>query len=161
MLFKWLNNRPVPYIISSPLHKLIFAQPVKFSPTSQRHHDLTTMSPYMQELAPHTSPIFVSAFRLIPAGVALVAWAAASGRQQPKGWQAWLACALFGLVDGTAFQVIIIITYTFQSLSLLLCLPYAAQEASGPNGNVPAGVIPVFACWLSGCMLVAHVSVAV
>ena len=58
-----------------------------------------------QELAPHTSPIFVSAFRLLPAGVALVAWAAASGRQQPKGWQAWFACALFGLVDGTAFQV--------------------------------------------------------
>ncbi|KAL3145839.1 hypothetical protein ABBQ38_015211 [Trebouxia sp. C0009 RCD-2024] len=58
----------------------------------------------MKELAPHTSPIFVSAFRLLPAGVALVAWAAASGRQQPKGWQAWCACALFGLVDGTAFQ---------------------------------------------------------
>ena len=60
---------------------------------------------FLQELAPHTSPIFVSAFRLLPAGVALVAWAAANGRQQPKGWQAWLACALFGLVDGTAFQV--------------------------------------------------------
>ena len=59
----------------------------------------------VQELAPHTSPIFVSAFRLLPAGLALVAWAAASGRQQPRGWQAWLACALFGLVDGTAFQV--------------------------------------------------------
>ena len=60
----------------------------------------------IQELAPHTSPIFVSAFRLLPAGVALVAWAAASGRKQPQGWQAWLACALFGLVDGTAFQVL-------------------------------------------------------
>ena len=58
-----------------------------------------------QELAPHTSPIFVSAFRLLPAGVALVSWAAASGRKQPQGWQAWFACALFGLVDGTAFQV--------------------------------------------------------
>ena len=58
-----------------------------------------------QELAPHTSPIFVIAFRLLPAGVALVAWAAASGRKQPKGWEAWLACAIFGLVDGTAFQV--------------------------------------------------------
>lgn len=59
----------------------------------------------MQELAPHTSPIFVSAFRLLPAGLALVAWAAATGRQQPRGLQAWLACTLFGLVDGTAFQV--------------------------------------------------------
>lgn len=58
----------------------------------------------MKELAPHTSPIFVSAFRLLPAGVALVAWAAATGRKQPQGWKAWFACALFGLVDGTAFQ---------------------------------------------------------
>lgn len=67
-----------------------------------------------QELAPHTSPIFVSAFRLLPAGVALVAWAAASGRKQPKGWEAWLACAIFGLVDGTAFQV------TLKTSSLIL-----------------------------------------
>lgn len=58
----------------------------------------------MKELSPHTSPIFVSAFRLLPAGFALIAWAASSGRSQPKGWQAWLACTLFGLVDGTAFQ---------------------------------------------------------
>lgn len=42
---------------------------------------------------------------MLPAGVALVAWAAANGQKQPKGWQAWLACALFGLVDGTMFQV--------------------------------------------------------
>lgn len=61
----------------------------------------------IQELAPHTSPIFVSACRLLPAGVALVAWAAANGRQQPKDWQAWFACALFGLIDGTAFQVLL------------------------------------------------------
>ena len=56
-------------------------------------------------LAPHTSPLFVSAWRLLPAGVALIAWAAATGRRQPSGGMAWLAIALFGLVDGTCFQV--------------------------------------------------------
>ena len=56
-------------------------------------------------LAPHTSPLFVSAWRLLPAGVALIAWAAATGRSQPSGGVAWLAVALFGLVDGTCFQV--------------------------------------------------------
>eukprot|EP00891_Asterochloris_glomerata_P004400 jgi/Astpho2/4400/e_gw1.00067.138.1_t len=58
----------------------------------------------MKELAPHTSPLFVSAVRLLPAGGALIAWAAAQGRRQPEGLQAWGAIALFGLVDGTAFQ---------------------------------------------------------
>ena len=43
--------------------------------------------------------------RLLPAGAALIAWAAAQGRRQPEGLQAWGAIALFGLVDGTAFQV--------------------------------------------------------
>ena len=57
-------------------------------------------------LAPHTSPLFVSAWRLLPAGVALIAWAAATGRRQPSGGMAWLAVALFGLVDGTCFQVV-------------------------------------------------------
>lgn len=84
----------------------------------------------MQELAPHTSPIFVSAFRLLPHGVALVAWAAANGRQQPKGWQAWFACALFGLVDGTAFQVLL----SFDSLlPLWNFLPPAMAPAPSPH----------------------------
>ena len=60
---------------------------------------------HSQMLAPHTSPLFVSAWRLLPAGVALIAWAAATGRRQPSGGTAWLAVALFGLVDGTCFQV--------------------------------------------------------
>lgn len=59
----------------------------------------------LQQVAPHTSPLFVSSVRLLPAGIALIAWAAASGRQQPKGGMAWLAIALFGLVDGAIFQV--------------------------------------------------------
>jgi drug/metabolite transporter (DMT)-like permease len=53
---------------------------------------------------PHTSSLFVAAMRLLPSGAALVAFAAARGRAQPSSPAAWGAVALFGLVDGTAFQ---------------------------------------------------------
>lgn len=43
--------------------------------------------------------------RLLPAGAALVAWAAASGRPQPSSAVAWAWVAAFALVDGAAFQV--------------------------------------------------------
>ena len=59
---------------------------------------------HLQELSPHTAPLFVSAVRLLPAGLALIAWAAASGRPQPKSGAAWLAISIFGLADATCFQ---------------------------------------------------------
>ena len=59
----------------------------------------------MQELSPHTMPQFVAAVRLIPAGFAVLAWAALKGRPQPQGAQAWLSILAFGLVDGAGFQV--------------------------------------------------------
>ena len=58
----------------------------------------------MKALLPETSPLFVAAARLIPAGAALVAFASATGRPQPKGAAAWGAVLLFALVDGTGFQ---------------------------------------------------------
>ena len=58
----------------------------------------------MKQLAPHTTPLLVASWRLLPAGAALLAWAAASGRKTPTDPRAWLAMALFGLVDGAAFQ---------------------------------------------------------
>lgn len=58
----------------------------------------------MKALLPQTSPMFMAAVRLIPAGILLVLGAAYFGRQQPKGWQAWLWISLFALVDGTMFQ---------------------------------------------------------
>ena len=59
----------------------------------------------MKEVLPATSPLFVASVRLVPAGV-LVAWAASKGRPMPSGGggMAWLAIAIFALVDGTAFQ---------------------------------------------------------
>ncbi|KAL4422234.1 hypothetical protein ABPG77_009709 [Micractinium sp. CCAP 211/92] len=58
----------------------------------------------MKQLAPHTTPLLVAAWRLIPAGAALLAWAHQSGRKAPTDPTAWLVVALFGLVDGAAFQ---------------------------------------------------------
>lgn len=58
----------------------------------------------MKALLPQTSPMFMAAVRLIPAGILLVFGAAYLGKQQPKGWKAWIWISLFALVDGTMFQ---------------------------------------------------------
>jgi drug/metabolite transporter (DMT)-like permease len=58
----------------------------------------------MKVLEPHTTPLFVAAVRLIPAGAALIAWADAQGRPRPSGADAWRAIAVFALVDGALFQ---------------------------------------------------------
>ncbi|PZO41702.1 MAG: EamA family transporter [Pseudanabaena frigida] len=58
----------------------------------------------MKALLPQTSPMFMAAVRLIPAGILLVIGAAYFGRAQPKSWRAWLWIGLFALVDGTMFQ---------------------------------------------------------
>lgn len=60
----------------------------------------------MKEVLPITGPFFVAAFRLIPAGLLLVAFALYRGRPLPKGFDAWLSIALFALVDATCFQVV-------------------------------------------------------
>ncbi|RCV42330.1 hypothetical protein SETIT_9G207700v2 [Setaria italica] len=58
----------------------------------------------MKGVIPRTGPFFVAALRLLPAGALLVALAAARGRKQPSGWEAWLAVAAFGLIDAACFQ---------------------------------------------------------
>ncbi|KFK37724.1 hypothetical protein AALP_AA3G021300 [Arabis alpina] len=58
----------------------------------------------MKEVLPITGPFFVASFRLIPAGLLLVAFAVYRGRPMPKGLNAWLSIALFALVDATCFQ---------------------------------------------------------
>ncbi|EER94017.1 hypothetical protein BDA96_01G221300 [Sorghum bicolor] len=58
----------------------------------------------MKGVIPRTGPFFVAALRLLPAGALLVAFAAARGRKQPAGWEAWLAIAAFGLIDAACFQ---------------------------------------------------------
>ncbi|PWA40202.1 nodulin MtN21 /EamA-like transporter family protein [Artemisia annua] len=58
----------------------------------------------MKEILPKTGPVFVSAFRLVPAGLLLVAFAGFRGRKMPSGVNAWFSIALFALVDATCFQ---------------------------------------------------------
>lgn len=58
----------------------------------------------MKEVLPKAGPFFVSSFRLIPAGLMLVAFAASTGRNVPSGFSAWLSITLFALVDATCFQ---------------------------------------------------------
>ncbi len=58
----------------------------------------------MKGILPHTTPMFVAAVRLVPAGLLLVGLAAALGRPQPRGWQAWSWIGLFALTDATLFQ---------------------------------------------------------
>lgn len=58
----------------------------------------------MKQVLPKTGPFFVSAFRLIPSGLLLVAFAASRGRSLPSGLAAWLSISLFALVDAACFQ---------------------------------------------------------
>ncbi|KAJ8544734.1 hypothetical protein K7X08_017317 [Anisodus acutangulus] len=58
----------------------------------------------MKEVLPKTGPFFVSSFRLIPAGLMLVGFAASRGRNFPSGLTAWLSITLFAIVDAACFQ---------------------------------------------------------
>lgn len=58
----------------------------------------------MKEVLPKTGPFFVASFRLIPAGLALVGFAALRGRSFPSGLNAWVSISLFALIDATCFQ---------------------------------------------------------
>jgi drug/metabolite transporter (DMT)-like permease len=58
----------------------------------------------MKGVIPQTTPLFMAAIRLFPAGILVLLVAIALKRPQPKGIQAWLWIAMFALMDGTLFQ---------------------------------------------------------
>ena len=66
----------------------------------------------MKGVMPHTTPLFMAAIRLIPAGILVLLFALlpiAGGnptvkRRQPQAWQAWAWILLFAAIDGTLFQ---------------------------------------------------------
>jgi drug/metabolite transporter (DMT)-like permease len=58
----------------------------------------------MKGAVPHTSPLFMAGFRLLPAGILVLMVAAWLKRPQPQTWKAWLGIGFFALVDGTLFQ---------------------------------------------------------
>ena len=58
----------------------------------------------MKGVIPETSPLFLAALRILPAGFLVLLVATWMGQEQPKTWRAWLWILLFGIVDGTLFQ---------------------------------------------------------
>lgn len=58
----------------------------------------------MKFIIPQTTPLFLAAFRLLPAGLLILIGAAFFKLPQPKTVQAWLWIGLFALVDGAMFQ---------------------------------------------------------
>ncbi|MEG3436698.1 DMT family transporter [Pannus brasiliensis CCIBt3594] len=65
---------------------------------------LGTAMVVMKFIIPNTTPLFLAAFRLLPAGTLILLGAAYFQLPQPKTVKAWLWIALFALVDGAMFQ---------------------------------------------------------
>ncbi|GAB4817226.1 hypothetical protein N2152v2_004272 [Parachlorella kessleri] len=106
----------------------------------------------MKELAPHTTPLLLAAWRLIPAGAAVLAWAAKEGRGPPKQLMGWVAVALFGLVDGACFQGFLVeglqrtaaglgsVIIDSQPLTVALLASLLFGERLGPLGYAGMGL---------------------
>ncbi|MEE3718063.1 DMT family transporter [Tumidithrix elongata RA019] len=58
----------------------------------------------MKAAIPDTTPLFLASFRLVPAGILILALTLFLKLPQPKTWKAWLWIGLFALVDGAMFQ---------------------------------------------------------
>ena len=65
---------------------------------------LGTAMVVMKFIIPNTTPLFLSAFRLLPAGLIILIGAAFYKLPQPKTIKGWLWIGLFALVDGAMFQ---------------------------------------------------------
>mmetsp|Transcript_886 Transcript_886/g.1323 ORF Transcript_886/g.1323 Transcript_886/m.1323 type:complete len:446 (+) Transcript_886:162-1499(+) len=83
-----------PSFWASLLSSAMLVSPFAFWGTSMVAMKTLTMLP----------PLLVGCLRILPAGLLLVAWAAAQGRPQPSGLKAWGWIIAFALVDGAAFQ---------------------------------------------------------
>lgn len=77
-----------------------------------------TSMPALKLVQPHIPfPFLLGSLRLLPAGLLLIAWAAANGRKHPSTPEAWAWITLFALVDGALFQVRAHFTLTHHSLT--------------------------------------------
>jgi drug/metabolite transporter (DMT)-like permease len=65
---------------------------------------LGTSMVVMKAVIPSTTPLFLAGFRLVPAGLLILALTLVFRLPQPKSWKAWLWIALFSLIDGAMFQ---------------------------------------------------------
>jgi drug/metabolite transporter (DMT)-like permease len=55
----------------------------------------------------HTTPLFLAAVRLLPAGLLILAVGLAMGKPQPQGWRSWALILAFAAVDATLFQTLL------------------------------------------------------
>ncbi|AFZ45992.1 protein of unknown function DUF6 transmembrane [Cyanobacterium stanieri PCC 7202] len=58
----------------------------------------------MKGIMLQTTPLFLGALRLLPAGILVLIFAMATKRARPQSWKAWGWILLFALVDGAMFQ---------------------------------------------------------
>lgn len=58
----------------------------------------------MKGVLSHTTPLFMGGLRILPAGVLVILVTLMLGKQQPRGWRAWLWILLFSVIDVTLFQ---------------------------------------------------------
>lgn len=58
----------------------------------------------MKGVIPQTTPLFLAAVRLVPAGCLILLVAALLKLPQPKTWQAWSWIGIFALLDALMFQ---------------------------------------------------------
>jgi drug/metabolite transporter (DMT)-like permease len=65
---------------------------------------LGTAMVVMKFIIPDTTPLFLAAFRLLPAGLLILVLALVLKLPQPTTWKAWGWIGLFSLVDGVLFQ---------------------------------------------------------
>ena len=65
---------------------------------------LGTAMVVMKYILPNTTPLFLAAFRLLPAGLLILILGAYLKLPQPKTLKAWLWIGLFALIDGAMFQ---------------------------------------------------------
>jgi drug/metabolite transporter (DMT)-like permease len=86
---------------------------LKFNPQNLSKSPFILVAPFfflgtamvvMKFIIPDTTPLFLAAFRLIPAGILVILLGALFNIPQPTGWKAWLWILLFALIDGAMFQ---------------------------------------------------------
>jgi drug/metabolite transporter (DMT)-like permease len=100
----------------------------------------------MKGVIPHTTPLFMAAIRLFPAGILVLLAAIVWKRPRPMGVKAWLWIALFALMDGTLFQGFLAeglnrtgaglgsVIIDSQPLAVALMSAWLFQEVIGPWG---------------------------
>lgn len=86
------SKHEAPHLVNSPL---FLVAPFFF---------LGTSMVAMKAVIPETTPFFLAGFRLVPAGLLILALTLALKLPQPKTWQAWAWIGLFSLIDGAMFQ---------------------------------------------------------